>query len=104
MNHELFKKKLEEEKQRLEEELKNIPPLMPGATWESTDEKADESEDYNNQSSVKESLEHELGDVERALEKITQGTYGTCQECGKEIEEERLMAYPAARTCIAHEK
>src|SRR5207253_2655471 len=45
-------------------------------------------------------LQETLGDVERALEKIADGTYGTCENCGKQIAGPRLEAMPAARLCI----
>jgi RNA polymerase-binding transcription factor DksA len=39
-------------------------------------------------------------DVERALQKIDQGSYGVCERCSKEIAEARLQANPTARLCI----
>lgn len=42
----------------------------------------------------------ELREVEAALERIREGTYGRCEECGCEIERERLEAYPTATRCI----
>ncbi len=41
-----------------------------------------------------------LGNVEDALQKIENGTYGVCEKCGKEIEIERLKAMPFAKVCI----
>ncbi len=38
--------------------------------------------------------------IDRALERIKNGTYGLCQECGKPISKERLEAVPHARLCI----
>lgn len=38
--------------------------------------------------------------LEQALERIEQGTYGHCHECGDEIARERLEAVPHARLCI----
>ncbi len=38
--------------------------------------------------------------LEQALERIENGTYGQCQECGSEISRERLEAVPHARLCI----
>lgn len=46
----------------------------------------------------------ELRDVEDALERIREGTYGVCIEGGEEIERERLEAYPAAKRCLDHER
>jgi RNA polymerase-binding transcription factor DksA len=43
-----------------------------------------------------------LDDVERALGKIDEGTYGTCEECGQPIAEARLEAMPATRYCVQH--
>jgi DnaK suppressor protein len=45
-------------------------------------------------------LKATLDDVEAALAKIDNGTYGTCEKCGNAIAPARLEAMPAARTCI----
>lgn len=42
-----------------------------------------------------------LNDVEAALRRVDQGTYGICENCGKEIGERRLQALPWARLCLA---
>lgn len=42
----------------------------------------------------------ELRDVEAALERIKNGNYSTCVECGEDITYERLEAYPTAKRCI----
>jgi RNA polymerase-binding transcription factor DksA len=52
--------------------------------------------------SILEQLEAEIGDLDAALRKIDEGTYGTCEVCNKEIEADRLEAIPGARTCIEH--
>ncbi|HEY0486906.1 MAG TPA: TraR/DksA C4-type zinc finger protein [Mycobacteriales bacterium] len=41
-----------------------------------------------------------LGDLDRALTQLGEGTYGRCEGCGTAIAPERLAARPAARTCI----
>lgn len=38
--------------------------------------------------------------LERALEAIEAGTYGTCVDCGQEIPEGRLKALPDAERCV----
>jgi DnaK suppressor protein len=45
-------------------------------------------------------LSENLVEVERALAKMDDGTYGRCERCGKEIAEARLEAMPATRFCI----
>lgn len=41
----------------------------------------------------------ELQDVEAALTRIREGTYGRCLRCGEPIPFERLNAYPTAKRC-----
>jgi RNA polymerase-binding transcription factor DksA len=52
--------------------------------------------------SLLEQLEAEIGDLDAALRKIDDGTYGICEVCGRPIEPERLEAIPGTRTCIEH--
>ena len=47
-------------------------------------------------------LRAELDEVERALAKLEDGTYGRCEVCGEEIAGPRLEAMPATRFCINH--
>ncbi len=42
----------------------------------------------------------EIQDVEAALERIKNGAYATCMDCGDAITYERLDAYPTAKRCI----
>jgi RNA polymerase-binding transcription factor DksA len=52
--------------------------------------------------SLLEQLEAEIGDLDAALRKVDEGTYGICEVCGRPIEPERLEALPGTRTCIDH--
>jgi DnaK suppressor protein len=45
-------------------------------------------------------LDAKLSDVERALVKLDEGTYGTCDSCGEPIGDERLEAIPWAVRCV----
>jgi len=38
-----------------------------------------------------------IADIDQALLRIDEGTYGTCERCAKEIDERRLEAVPTAR-------
>jgi DnaK suppressor protein len=49
---------------------------------------------------VSEDLRDVLRQVEGALARIEEGTFGTCQRCGKPINEERLEAFPYVEYCI----
>jgi DnaK suppressor protein len=45
-------------------------------------------------------LREALDEVDAALQRLEDGTYGTCEVCGKPIGAARLEAMPAARLCI----
>ena len=47
-------------------------------------------------------LQSQLSVVERALTRLDEGTYGTCETCGGSISVERLQAIPATSRCIEH--
>ena len=42
----------------------------------------------------------DLAEIQAALARLADGSYGTCQVCGARISPERLSARPAARTCV----
>ena len=108
-----YKLKLEEEKKLLEGELSNIGTFdKKTSDWEATPESqtapeadendlADRSEDYGERTGTINILEARLNDINKALKEIEEGTYGKCDKCGNEIEEDRLEANPAAHTCKA---
>ena len=60
-----------------------------------------EAVDRLNQIGVAKRLEARLERVERALEKLEAGTYGTCDACGAAIDPRRLHAAPESTVCVA---
>lgn len=110
---EKYKAKLEEEKKLLEDELKSLGSFdKETQDWEATAEGdiknqdvpdegdlADIAENYEQRSSELSVLENRLKDVNEALAKFQDGSYGKCEVCGNQIEEARLEANPSARTC-----
>ena len=49
---------------------------------------------------LEEGAQQTLSQIDRALAKLDDGTFGTCERCGKPIGEERLRARPWATLCI----
>jgi RNA polymerase-binding transcription factor DksA len=45
--------------------------------------------------------ETRLAEIDGALRRLAEGSYGTCERCGGPIAPERLEARPTARTCVA---
>ena len=115
-----LKQKLEQELGELEVELANIgnKHTFEGngekpVDWEarpadfSTDnadetELGDKLEEYEENTAVLKNLEIKYNEVRSALNKISEGKYGICEVCGNQIEEDRLMANPSAKTCKEH--
>ena len=46
------------------------------------------------------SLSASIADIDRALDKIEEGSYGTCDDCGRPIAPARLEALPATPFCV----
>jgi DnaK suppressor protein len=59
-----------------------------------------EAIDRLNQIGVGSSLESRLDRVDRALAKIDEGTYGTCDVCGRPIDPRRLRVAPESTVCV----
>jgi RNA polymerase-binding transcription factor DksA len=106
-----LKEKLEAEKKSLVRELESFASEDPKLkhNWDTKypnredgdkDEEADEVQEYDNKLSLEYSMELKLKDVNNALEKIAAGTYGICENCGKKIDEKRLLVCPEAKTCL----
>jgi DnaK suppressor protein len=49
---------------------------------------------------LEEGAQHTLAQIDHALERLDDGSYGTCERCGNPIGRERLLARPAATLCI----
>jgi RNA polymerase-binding transcription factor DksA len=43
-----------------------------------------------------------LDDVDRALERLSEGTYRSCETCGATLSDERLASVPTTRRCTDH--
>lgn len=109
------KENLLKEKKMLTEQLSGLGVLDPQTnTWEAVadvpgdkdfsdeNDNADRFEDYEEKSAMLSILKERWIDVIDALKKIEEGRYGICEVSGEHIEEERLIANPAARTSIKH--
>ncbi|MFZ5364685.1 MAG: TraR/DksA family transcriptional regulator [Patescibacteria group bacterium] len=107
---EKIKSQLLEQKAHLENELAKF--ARPSAN-DPSDYQAnfpnygdDESENtsevaaYDVNLSLEATLEKELRDVNKSLDRIAKGNYGICKYCQKEIEEARLLARPTSSACI----
>ena len=102
--------RLEEERARLEEVRGGLESVTEESEEDSLSELSSQDQhqadigtetfDRERDMSILEQVDAELADVSHALRRIDDGTYGTCEACGKPIGDERLEALPAARFCV----
>lgn len=59
-----------------------------------------ETQEQTTRSVAADQLERLSSEVREALAKVEAGSYGRCDDCGRQIPEERLEALPWARRCI----
>ncbi len=109
-----IKEKLEAERDVLVLEMRDMGKLNPETgKWEATPEEmnyqnsdqndmADRFEDFEARSSMIKVLEPRLKNILLALNGLGQNSFGLCEVCKKEIENDRMTANPAARTCKKH--
>jgi len=102
MNTEDFKHKLEEELVVVEAELVELGHEDIDASATEPDEVADRFEAEEEHAGETAPLKARRAELLQALERIVNGTYGVCEECGAAIEPARLEANPAAKTCETH--
>ena len=110
MTDDAARARLDEERRRLEEVRDSIDSVSDESERESLSELSSSdqhpgdigSETFEREKdlSILEQVEAELADVAHALDRLDQGTYGTCEACGEVIGDERLEALPAARFCL----
>lgn len=97
-----LKEQLEKEAGELEVEIKDAskePEYGTDVEGEMAEEEADEAEEEGLELGVKQVLKERMEDIENALEKIIKGSYGKCEQCGKDIPLEVLRVNPESRHC-----
>ena len=107
---ESLRQHLLDERQRVLDAIDNIHTENPGSIGEETEELsypdnhlgdiATATFDREMASTLEENSTHVLVEIEAALVRIGDGTFGVCQRCGDPIGDERLEALPWATLCI----
>ncbi len=95
-----YQERLEGEKNKLEKEIADHEQLVDfGADIDGADEEADEAEEMGNQIAISQTLRKRFQEIEGALERIREGSYGKCLRCGSEISKEVLEVVPESELC-----
>jgi RNA polymerase-binding protein DksA len=106
-----FRTALLEERARVEKAISGMHASHPGSIDEEVEEMSGGSDNHLGDTATAtldreidytlgENSEQVLSEIDGALSRIDEGTYGICVKCGKEIAPERLEAHPWASLCI----
>ena len=106
-----FRAALLAERQRVEHALATLRDEHAGSLDDEVDEVAPTADNHLGETAsatlgreidytLGGSAEQVISEMDAALKRIDDGTYGTCTNCGREIPHDRLEANPWASLCI----
>ena len=108
INSNLLRSRLESERKRLIEQLDqleaNVRPTderREGSPFGKREEEATETFELEKRLALEKRVREQLAEVEHALHKFEEGTYGLCESCGQPIDPARLEALPQAKLCMS---
>lgn len=101
-----IKKYLHRQQKEIDKNLKEVEeddPARSPALAESSEPGTDSyiADTHTKSEVIKAQLIRMNSIIKIALSKIKIGTYGKCDNCGKQIETERLLALPSAQYCLS---
>lgn len=106
-NFNILRSRLESERERLIEEFKQskasaapTEERREGSPFGKREEEATETLALEKRLVLEKRIREQLTDVEHALHKFEEGTYGLCDNCGQPIGPDRLEALPQASLCM----
>jgi RNA polymerase-binding protein DksA len=110
LDTEAFRTRLLDARRQVVGAIDNIHAENPGSLGDETDETtyqdnhlgdvATATFDREMASTLEDNSTHVLNEIDAALARIDEGTFGTCSRCGEPIGSERLEALPWATLCI----
>jgi DnaK suppressor protein len=106
-----FREQLQTERERVQSAIAHLREDHPGSLDDEVEETAPTNDNNLGETAtatLNREIDYTLGEnsgqvlseIEAALKRIADGTYGKCTACGKEIAPERLEAHPWASLCI----
>jgi DnaK suppressor protein len=102
-----IRSRLESDRKRIQDELYQLTGGHPveerreGSPFGKREEEANESMELEKRLALGKRLKSFLVEVERAIQKLDNGTYGLCDKCNMVIAPARLEALPQAILCLS---
>jgi RNA polymerase-binding protein DksA len=95
-----MRKRLSEELEQLKSTVRPADERREGSPFGKREEEATESFELEKRLTLEKRIREQLAEVEHALQKFEDGTYGLCDNCGQPIDPARLEALPQASLCL----
>jgi RNA polymerase-binding protein DksA len=93
-------KRLRQEFEQLETDAQPTEARREGSPFGKREEEAEESLALEKRVALEKRIGGALAEIDHALRKLEEGTYGSCDVCGKPIPPDRLEALPQATLCL----
>ena len=94
------RKRLNEESEQLKASIRPADDRREGSPFGKREEEATEALELEKRLSLEKRIREQLAEVEHALHKFEEETYGLCDSCGQSIDPARLEALPQATLCL----
>lgn len=88
------------QKSELEKRLEAISKDLQKPYTKDFSDQATERENDEVLEALAQKCSNEIKQIDAALKRVDDGSYGQCSSCGEDINQQRLAAQPAAITCI----
>ena len=98
-----FQEKLEERRKQIKKNIEDVYAEMEGLNNSEANDEVDHasiSTDRMIEQAITSQQAKELNEIEVAMSKITNGSYGICEMCEEDIGVQRLKVKPHAKYCI----
>src|SRR6478735_3491731 len=99
--HEEIVKELKRRLSELRTHLAKVDRELQKPLSADSEDQAIELENQEALEVIKRTETTEIHQIEAALKRISEGTYGTCAKCGEPLDPRRLKVLPTAATCIS---
>ena len=107
-NFNILRSRLESERKHLTEELEQLMGSVrpaderrEGSPFGKREEEATETFELEKRLALEKRIRDQMAEVEHALHKFEEGSYGLCDNCGQPIDPARLEALPQASLCLS---
>ena len=92
------RKRLVAEKERLVLDMKEKSADF-GSDVDDLSEEGDEAEEFANETAAHQALRDRVSEIDSVLLRMDDGTFGKCEKCGMDIEDEELDKMPERTLC-----